>query len=307
MNNKITVIGSSNIDLLMKMNHLPALGETVTDAVFQKAYGGKGANQAVAAARAGGEVYFVNCVGEDDFTPKMLESYRQDKLHLDYVFQEKGIPSGTALIMIGDQGDNYLSVAPGANYRLTPEYIDKAIDVLKESGVVLLQYEILAETIAYVIEKAAEYKVPVIWNFAPARSFDLSYLNKVHYLVVNEVEAEFLTQVKVSDMAGVEKAAQALLDMGVNTVVLTLGSRGAYYRNGQNAGVIDGYSVDAVDTTAAGDVFCGCLSTALVEGKSLPDALQFANAAGALAVTKLGAQPSAPTRFEIEQFIKNKT
>ncbi|MGK7397127.1 MAG: ribokinase [Candidatus Cyclobacteriaceae bacterium M3_2C_046] len=305
MKNKITVIGSSNVDLIMKMDHLPQLGETVTEADFRQTYGGKGANQAVAAARAGGDVYFVNCVGEDDFTEKMLESYRQDHLHLEYVFQEKGVPSGTALVMIGQEGENYLSVAPGANYKLSPHHIDQIESHLRETALIVLQYEIPAQTIEYTIRKADQLNIPVLWNFAPARHFDLKYLQYVEYLVVNEVEAEFLTGQKVEDQLQVEAAAQKLVKIGVKSVILTLGKRGAYYLSRDNSGIIPGYQVKAVDTTAAGDVFCGCLAVSLVEGKELPRALQFSNAAAALAVTRLGAQPSAPFRSEIDSFIQN--
>ena len=307
MKNKITVIGSSNIDLIMKMDHLPSLGETVTDAQFVQTYGGKGANQAVAAARAGGNVYFVNCVGEDDFTSKMLESYVKDGLNLDFVFKAKGVPSGTALVMIGKEGENYLSVAPGANYQLTPSHIDQAMEKLSDSSLIVLQYEIPAKTLEYIITKAHELKIPVMWNFAPARDFNLEYLKYINYLVVNEVEAEFLTGIKVDNEGQVKKAAQKLIDMGVSQVILTLGKRGAYYINASENGFIEGYQVKAEDTTAAGDVFCGCLAVSLVEENDLPSALKFANAAAAISVSRLGAQPSAPYRPEIEEFIiKNK-
>jgi len=297
------VIGSSNIDLLMKMDRLPGKGETVTDAVFMQVYGGKGANQAVGAARAGGKVAFVNCVGEDAYTPCMLENYRNDHIDTRFVFQEKDIASGHALIMIGGDGNNYLSVAPGANYCLTPAKIDMAMPVIDEAAMIVMQYEIQQETIIYVLELAERKQIPVLWNFAPARPFDIRYLSKVNILVVNEVEAGFLSSVPVNDVNDAEKAAGVLLQTGVETVITTLGEKGAFILSQNEKIYIPAFRVKAMDATAAGDVFCGALSVALVEGRSLAGAIRFASAAAAICVTRMGAQPSAPNREEIEQFL----
>lgn len=313
MPQKIVVIGSSNVDLIMKMERLPERGETITDADFVQTYGGKGANQAVAAARAGGKsesarVVFVNCVGDDAYTPPMLENFRDDGIDTQYVFSESGVASGHALVMIGDGGNNYLSVAPGANYRLTADKLaNEAPNVLNEAAMVLMQYEIPADTIRYVLEQAEEKSTPVLWNFAPARSFDLSYLSKVHTLVVNEVEAEFLAGEKVSSLADAERAARKLLAQGVAQVVITLGERGAYFTNGQEAFHTPAFVVDQVDATAAGDTFCGALAVALTEQQPLPQAMRFASAAAALAVTQLGAQPSIPTRAAIEALLRSRS
>jgi len=225
---KIVVIGSSNVDLLMKMDHLPEKGETVTDAEFFQVYGGKGANQAVAAVRAGGNVAFVNCVGEDAYTPQMVQNYKNDGIDTSYVFQEKGIASGHALIMIGGEGMNYLSVAPGANYKLTPQKIDEAMPVIDEAAMIVMQYEIPEETIKYVIDLANRKSIPVLWNCAPARVFDLSYIPKINILVLNEVEAGFLAGIPVENETDAEKAAQKLVDSGVEKVIITLGSKGAF-------------------------------------------------------------------------------
>jgi ribokinase len=301
--NKIVVIGSSNVDLLMKMDHLPEKGETVTDAEFFQVYGGKGANQAVAAARAGGNVAFVNCVGEDAYTPQMVQNYKNDGIDTRFVFQEKGIASGHALIMIGGHGMNYLSVAPGANYKLTPAKIDGALPVIDEAAMIVMQYEIPEETIKYVIDLANRKNIPVLWNCAPARAFDLSYIPKINILVLNEVEAGFLAEMPVEMEADAEKAAQKLVDRGVEKVIITLGSKGAFVVTKTEKVGVPAFKVEAVDTTAAGDTFCGALAVALVEGKPLKEALQFASAAAAISVTRIGAQPSAPTRKEIDEFL----
>ena len=301
--NKIVVIGSSNIDLLMKMDHLPALGETVTDAEFFQVYGGKGANQAVAAARAGGNVAFVNCVGEDAYTPQMVQNYKNDGIDTSFVFHEKGMSSGHALIMIGDAGENYLSVAPGANYQLTPSKIEEAMPLIEESAVIVLQYEILEETLKYVIDQANRKKIPVLWNFAPARYFDRSYIPKVNTLVLNEVEAGFLADMSVQNETAAQNAAQKLIELGVEKVIITLGSQGAFLMTKEHQVRVPSYEVEAVDTTAAGDTFCGAYVVAMVEGKSEKKCLQFASAAAAISVTRMGAQPSAPTRSEIDDFL----
>ena len=301
---KIVVIGSSNVDLLMKMDHLPEKGETVTDAVFMQVYGGKGANQAVAAARAAGNVAFVNCVGEDAYTPQMVQNYKNDGIDTRFVFQEKEMASGHALIMIGSEGNNYLSVAPGANYQLTPAKIDEAMPVIDEAAIIVMQYEIPADTIKYIIDIANQKNIPVLWNFAPARAFDLSYIPKVDILVLNEVEAGFLAQMPVENQTDAEKAAAQLIGQGVEKVIITLGSQGAFVLTKDEKVNVPAYRVDAVDTTAAGDTFCGAYAVANVEGKSPKEALRFASAAAAISVTRMGAQPSAPSRIEIDEFLK---
>jgi len=304
MKNKIVVIGSSNIDLIMKMHHLPEMGETVTGAKFMQVYGGKGANQAVAAARAGGNVAFVNCVGEDAYTPQMVHNYKKDGIDIRFVFEEKGVASGHALIMIDDSGENIISVASEANNLLLPEKIDVASPAFNDAAMIVMQYEIPEETIKYVIDLANRKNIPVLWNCAPARAFDLSYIPRINILVLNEVEAGFLAGMTVENETDAEKAAQKLVDSGVEKVIITLGSKGAFVVTKTEKVSVPAFKVEAVDTTAAGDTFCGAFAVALVEGKSLKEALQFASAAAAISVTRMGAQPSAPTRKEIESFLK---
>ena len=303
MPGKVVVVGSSNIDLIMKMERLPRPGETVTEAEFAQVFGGKGANQAVGAARAGGDVAFVSCVGDDAYGGQVIESLKNDGIDTRHVFQEEGVASGTALIMIDAGGENCISVAPGANYRLTPAHVDQARDVIEEAAAVIAQCEILPETLDHVIDVGARLGKMVILNLAPARPLGDSSLARLGCLAVNETEAEFLTGLPVQTDVEIEAAATALLGRGPTIVIVTLGARGAWVAVEGHQGLVPGFEVDPVDTTAAGDVHCGALGVALVEGEPLLDAVAFANAAAALSVTKLGAQPSAPSRAEIDALL----
>jgi ribokinase len=305
MSKPIVVIGSSNVDFIMKMDHLPARDETVTDAIFMQTFGGKGANQAVAAGRAGGNVIFVNCVGDDPYAPTMVAGYEASGVRTDCLFYETGIASGAALVMVGEGGHNYLSVASGANGRLTPDRIDSVRDLIAGAAYVLMQFEIPAASISRALEIAVEEGVPVVWNYAPANPFDIAQLDKVAMLVANEPETTALTGIAVTDRASAATAAGELLKLGVGTAIVTLGEAGSVIAAQGAAEVthVAAYPVEAVDTTAAGDTYCGCLVVALAEGKSLADAVRFAGAAAALSVQKLGAQPSMPWREEIDAFL----
>lgn len=301
--NKIIVIGSSNIDLIMKMDHLPQKGETVTDAKFMQVYGGKGANQAVAAARAGGNVTFVNCVGDDLYTPKMIKNFQQDGINTSCIFRETGVASGHALVMIGDQGNNYLSVAPGANYRLTPAKIDSILPEISQATILVIQYEIPEETLKHIIGVANGLQIPLLFNFAPARPLDLSLIEKINILVLNVTEAEFLTHFLIRNKLDAETAATSLVNKGVELVIITLGENGVVAVSQHMKFYVPAFQVEAIDTTAAGDTFCGSFTVAWTEGKSLEESLLFASAASAISVTKMGAQPSIPFRSEIDRFI----
>ncbi|MFC2090312.1 ribokinase [Bacteroidota bacterium] len=301
---RITVIGSSNIDLIMKMNTLPVKGETVTGGDFMQTFGGKGANQAVGAARAGGNVTFISCVGDDHYGLQCIENFKSDGIDTSNIFIEKDIATGTALIMIGDDGDNMISVAPGANNRMSPEHIKKVMKVIRDSEYVLLQYEIPQETLYFIIEECAKQKISVIFNLAPARDFDPRHISMLDTLVVNEVEAEFLVKAPVNDMEQIKDAAARLLEMGPKNVIITLGSHGSYVASGNYYEKIPAFKVVAQDSTAAGDVYCGSLAVAMLEGMPLHRAVGFASAASAISVTRMGAQPSAPHRREIEEMLK---
>jgi ribokinase len=303
MSNKITVIGSTNVDFLIKTEKLPGFGETVTGGVFFQNYGGKGANQAVGAARAGGNVTFVTCLGEDLYANTLLENFNKDGIETSFVFKDRDEATGSALIMLDKDGNNYLSVASGANYKLAPYHIDKAKNSILEADMIIMQMEIPFETTSYVFDLAARHNKKVLFNLAPAMPFDVSVLKKTYAFVVNEVEASMATGLKVDTDEEIKIAATELLKLGCRIAIITLGARGSYVASPDFTGFVPAFSVKAVDTTAAGDVYCGSLGVALVEGKSLAEAVRFAGAASAISVTRLGAQPSAPVRKEIDEFI----
>ena len=304
---KIAVIGSANVDLIMKMDRLPRVGETVTDAQFYQTYGGKGANQAVSAARAGGNVLFVGCVGDDNYGVQITHNLQDVGINAEYITAIPEVASGTALIMIGELGENYLSVAPGANYYLKPEHVDAAWGKVSEATMVMVQDEISLETLDYTIRRAANAGLPVMFNVAPARNLGNLPLNLVNYLLVNETEASFLTGLPVQNEVQAWNAVDALLAQGSHHVVLTMGAQGCLIAGENIRDKVTSYRVDAVDTTAAGDVFCGALATRMVEEKPILESLQFASAAAAICVTRLGAQPSIPGRDEIVQFMNANT
>lgn len=303
MSEKILVIGSTNVDFLIKTDKLPGLGETVTGGVFFQNYGGKGANQAVGAVRAGGNVTFVTCLGEDLYAENLISNFRQDGIDIRFVFKDTEAATGSALIMLDKDGNNYLSVASGANYKLTPGHIDQSINAFLEAEIIVLQMEIPFDTTSYVFDLAGKHNKKVLFNLAPARPFDLSVLKKTYAFVVNEVEASMVTGLKVETDDEIKSAAQALLKLGCTIAIITLGAKGSYIASSEFSRFVPAFRVNAVDTTAAGDVYCGSLAVAMVEGKSLVEAVRFAGAASAISVTRLGAQPSAPWRSEIDEFI----
>lgn len=305
MNRKVVVIGSTNVDMTIQLDHLPRLGETVTNGEFYQAFGGKGAVQAVGAARSGGNVIFVTCLGSDNYASLLLESFKKDNILTDYIITESGVGTGTALIMTDSQGRNCIGVAPGANDFLLPESIDSAFPAIKDAEMVLLQCEIPHETNKHVIDLCHKLGKKVILNLAPARIVEDSYLAKLHLLVANETEAEILSGNKVHSPADIEKVAEKLLSMGPENVIITLGARGSFVATKDAKFFVESYLVDAVDSTGAGDIFCGALAVALTQGKNYREAVTFATAAAGISVTRLGALPSAPRKEEIEDFIKN--
>ena len=292
---KILVIGSSNTDMTVKSSHLPAPGETVMGDRFVMGPGGKGANQAVAAARLGGDVTFICKVGRDVFGEKAIEGYRKDNIDTQHIMLSD-LPSGVALILVDGGGENSISVAPGANGDLTPADIESKADIIRSADILILQLEIPVESVEKAVSIAKEAGVYVILNPAPAKRLPEELLENVSLLTPNQSELEILTGIKGDVRAGLD----ALVERGVGEVILTLGSRGSMVYSGDEPVLIPALKVDAVDTTAAGDTFCGALAVAISEGKSLTDAARFATCASALTVQKMGAQVSIPYRKDMK-------
>jgi ribokinase len=303
MSSKIVVVGSSNTDMIIKVPHVPVPGETIIGGTFSTAAGGKGANQAVAAARAGGDVTLVARIGEDMFGGKAKDGFVKDNINVDHVLSDKDAPSGVALIFVGEDGENSIAVASGANANLSPSDVESAADAISSADILIMQLETPLETIQKAATIASEKGVKVILNPAPACELSDDILSHVSILTPNESEAELLTGVKVKSEKDAAAAADALMAKGIETVIVTMGAKGAFVVTSDSKELVGGFSVKAVDATAAGDVFNGTLAVAMAEGKPFKEAVKFANAAAAISVTKLGAQPSAPTRQEIEKFL----
>ncbi|MBM3305386.1 MAG: ribokinase [Candidatus Aminicenantes bacterium] len=299
----ILVIGSSNIDMIIRVPRIPRPGETVLGGKFAMAPGGKGANQAVAAARAGGSVTFVTRVGDDLFGHEAVRNFEGDGIDVRFVGVDRGAPTGVAMINVDGKGENSISVASGANARLSPADIEEAGGSLAAADIVLLQLESPLETVEAAARMAKERGVPVVLNPAPARPLGDGLLEAVSVLTPNESEAAALAGFEVLDEADAKRAAARLRARGPGLVVVTMGRRGAYALGDGFEGLMPAFRVAPIDTTAAGDVFNGALAVALAEKMSLADALRFAQAAAAISVTRPGAQPSAPTRAEIEAFL----
>ncbi len=297
--NRIVVIGSANTDMVVKAKTLPMPGETLLGGTFFMNAGGKGANQAVAAARLGGNVTLVAKVGNDIFGKQTIEGLKKENINTDYVFTDEASPSGTALIMVNEEGENYIVVAPGANAELLPADIE-IVKNISEAEIILMQLEIPLETIIAVARKAKANNQKVIINPAPAQKLDDELLNDLFFITPNESEATFLTGIQVTDETSAEKAADVFLKKGVKNVVITLGKQGAYFQNSILKLKIDAPVVKALDTTAAGDTFSGALTVALTENMDLEKAIKFAAKAASISVTRLGAQASIPYRNEID-------
>ncbi|MDD6152207.1 MAG: ribokinase [Bacteroidales bacterium] len=298
---RIVVVGSSNIDLTARMESLPRPGETIGGASILEAFGGKGANQAVSVGRLGGDVSFVTCVGGDSNGSRLIDSFRRDHIDTSGIKTADGVQTGMALIFLDSRAENCIAVAPGANNRLLPEDIDALEGLISDAEYLLIQLEIPEDTVLRSIEVARRHSVKVVLNPAPVRPLSDSLLSGLYLITPNETEAERLTGVGIESEEDAARAARFLLAKGVENVIITLGRRGAYVCSDEFCGTIPARKVEAVDTTAAGDVFNGALVTALSEGRSLVEAVRFASAASAISVTRIGAQSSVPYRNEIVQ------
>jgi ribokinase len=299
MKPKIVVIGSSNTDMICRVPHIPKPGETIMGTDFLIVQGGKGANQAVAAARAGGDVTFIACVGNDLFGKQAIASYTADGIDTSCIELKEGVPTGVALINVADSGENSIAVAPGANARLTPQGIDSFREAILSADIILMQLEIPIETVYHVVRMAYAAGIPVVLNPAPARAIDPEILPMLACITPNEHEALLISDIRPPDTASVSDMAAEIQAKGPKSVIITLGSEGALYRDGQMEERVAGIPVQAVDTTAAGDTFNGYLVVEMAKGKSMHEAIALANQAAAISVTRMGAQPSIPKFYEL--------
>ncbi len=302
MNEKlITIIGSTNTDMVVKTSKFPLPGETILGGKFLMNSGGKGANQAVAARRLGGHVAFVGKTGNDIFGKQAVEHLKAEGINTEYILIDEQCPSGVALITVDNKGENSIVVAPGANGALVPGDIEHINEILKDSSIVLLQLEIPVETVVCVARRSIELKKRVILNPAPAQGLPDSLLEGLYLITPNETEAAQLTGIEVRDMESACKAAETLVEKGVQNVIVTMGAVGAYVLSSEYTGLVEAPQVKAVDTTAAGDTFNGALAVFLSEGKKIEDATRLACVAASVSVTRIGAQTSVPYREEINE------
>ena len=304
--NGILVVGSANMDLVVVTKRFPKPGESVFGNKFGMFPGGKGANQAVCCAKLGGRVYFIGKMGNDVFRAKLIQNMKNDGVRLRHLLIDPKESTGIALITVDGRGQNEIVVVSGSNMELTPFDIERQRDVFSKVQVVLLQLETPLETVTRAVQIAKECGVMVILNPAPARKLPKSLLRMVDYLIPNETETEILTNMPVKSVTSAQKAAQRLLDIGVKNVIITMGAKGCLLVTDERAEVFPARKVKAVDSTAAGDAFNGALAFSLASGRSLDDAIRFANAVAAYSVTKMGAQSSMPMMRELQTFLSKK-
>lgn len=298
---KIIVIGSSNTDMVVTSSKMPLPGETVLGSEFDIIQGGKGANQAVAVARAGGNVTFIAKVGNDSFGTNAINGYKADNIDTNYVLIDDNKPTGVAVIIVDENsGQNSIVVAPGANGNLSVEDIEKVESEIKSADILLIQLEIPLKTVMFALKLAKENGIKTILNPAPAKLLSDDILKKIDIITPNETETEILTGIEITDDASMKKAAAILLESINDTVIITLGSKGAYYLNKTGEeGIVPAQKVNAVDTTAAGDVFNGYLAASLATKNPLHDSILLANKAAAISVLGKGAQPSIPSLQQV--------
>ncbi|MBS1947856.1 MAG: ribokinase [Bacteroidetes bacterium] len=296
---KILVVGSSNTDMVIKTSALPAPGETILGGKFFMNAGGKGANQAVAAARLGGNVTFIAKTGDDFFGRQAIDLFKKEAIDTSHIIADSTNHSGVALITVNESGENCIVVAPGANEYLSHLDIQKATQAVEKASIMLVQLEIPIDTVAYVVNLGASKNKTIILNPAPANTLSNELLKKISIITPNQKEAEMLTGIKITDKKSAEQASLVLHRKGVGTVIITMGAKGAFFSGDEKNGLVSAPEVQAVDSTAAGDVFNGALAVALSEGMELEEATRFSCKAAALSVTRLGAQDSSPYRHEI--------
>ena len=301
---KLVVLGSINADHILNIEQFPRPGETVIGKQYKVAFGGKGANQAVAAGRSGSDIAFIACVGADDIGERVRQQLASDRIDTQPIEAIADSTTGVALIFVNAEGENVIGIDAGANAAVTPDYLARYQQKVIDADALLMQLESPLETVIAAASLAKQHQTQVILNPAPARELPDDLLATIDMITPNETEAQRLTGIAVNDDNDAARAAQALHDKGIATVIITLGSRGVWLSENGNGKLVPGFKVKAVDTIAAGDTFNGALVTALLEGKIMADAVRFAHAAAAIAVTRPGAQPSVPWREEIDAFLQ---
>lgn len=299
---KILIIGSSNTDMVIKTDRFPSPGETIIGGDFFMSMGGKGANQALAAQRLGGEVSFIGKIGKDIFGQKAIDFLKDEGVNVNNVKIDNKKHSGIALIIINQLGENSIVVADSANNSLAPSDILEVTTAIDSCEVLLLQLEIPLETVNFITEYAHKLNKKIILNPAPGRSLPENLYERLSIIVPNENEAEKLTGIKIKDESSAKSASIKLIEKGVDNVIITLGAAGAFLYSEKYIGVIQAPQVKAIDTTGAGDTFCGALSVKVNDNYNLEEAVSFANKAAALSVTRYGAQSSIPTLGEVMNF-----
>ena len=302
-NPKVVVVGSFNMDLVIKTERRPQKGETLIGEEFGMFIGGKGANQAIAASRLGADVTMIGRLGTDLLGDTFLSEFARENIDTSFVVRDAAVGTGVASPVIDADGDNSIIIVPRANMCLDVEDVERASSKIANADVLLLQLEVPIESSKRAAEIARENGVEIILNPAPACELPDSFLRLIDVLIPNEVETEFLSKITVADDEGARLAAQVLFEKGISTIVLTLGNRGALLLTSHQSQLVPAYNVKVVDTTAAGDAFCGALAAALASGEKIENAVAFANATGALAVTVLGAAPSMPTAEQVHGFL----
>src|SRR5512133_2536060 len=296
---QIAVIGSSNTDMVVRTARLPKPGETLLGGKFFMNPGGKGANQAVAAARLGGNVVFIARTGNDIFGREARDLFQKEGIDVSRIYIDETNPSGVALINVDENGENCIAVAPGANDKLSVDDLQNAREDITRSAIILIQLEIPLESVIWAVKAGQKAGCKVVLNPAPARLLPEEIFQHLFLITPNETEAEILTGIKVTDEQSAESASKIFVSKGVSNVVITLGSKGSYFFNGKTGRLIPAPKVKAVDTTAAGDIFNGAICVALAEGMIMEAAVEFANKAASISVTRMGAQASAPYLEEV--------
>ncbi len=301
----IVVIGSINMDLVIKSSSIPKPGETVIGESFYKAYGGKGANQAVTVSKLGGDCYFIGRIGKDLFGNELKENLLKNQVNIDYLTEDDSSLTGIAFIIVDQDGENSIVVAPGANMKLNKEDIERAIPIISKASTLLIQLEIPIETVEYSLNLAKSYNLISILNPAPARKkIDKDIISLVDIITPNRSELAMITGIELKDDDDIIKAGKRLLEYGIKWVIVTLGSRGVMAIGEDREIYIPAIKVDPVDTTGAGDVFNGALTVKLSQGEPIERAIKYAVVCAGISVTRKGAQSSIPTSEEVESFIK---